>query len=158
MRRQIFLFMTLTAIAGVIYYFEAQKPERASPSAETEVATSVSKNYPRARELVSPEGFINVDKISISELVGKKVILVDFLTYSCINCQRTQPYLNAWYEKYRDYGIEIVGIHTPEFQFEKSYDNVQEAVHREGIAYPVVLDNGYGTWSAYGNRFWPRKY
>jgi len=158
MRRQIFLFMTLTAIAGVIYYFEAQKPERASPSAETEVATSVSKNYPRARELVSPEGFINVDKISISELVGKKVILVDFWTYSCINCQRTQPYLNAWYEKYGDQGLEIIGVHTPEFEFEKNLDNVRAAVAKADIKYPVVQDNDRGTWQAYGNRYWPRKY
>ena len=150
--------MTLTAIAGVIYYFEAQKPERASPSAETEVATSVSKNYPRARELVSPEGFINVDKISISELVGKKVILVDFWTYSCINCQRTQPYLNAWYEKYGDQGLEIIGVHTPEFEFEKNLDNVRAAVAKADIKYPVVQDNDRGTWQAYGNRYWPRKY
>jgi thiol-disulfide isomerase/thioredoxin len=120
------------------------------------------KQYTRAQELVSPSGFLNlpagVSSLRLAELVGKKVILVDFWTYSCINCQRTTPYLNAWYEKYKDQGLEIVGIHTPEFMFEKSRENVADAIARMGIAYPVVQDNDYGTWFAYGNRYWPRKY
>lgn len=117
-----------------------------------------AKLYPRAKEIVDPSGFINTEGITIKELIGKKVVLVDFWTYSCINCQRTTPYLNAWYEKYKDKGLEIVGVHTPEFSFEKEYENVKRAVENEGIQYPVVLDNGYGTWTAYGNRYWPRKY
>lgn len=130
------------------------------------------KQYKRAQEIVSPSGFINLPAgqtpLTLSSLVGKKVILVDFWTYSCINCQRTTPYLNAWYEKYsasggsasggKDQGLEIVGIHTPEFMFEKDRENVAEAVARMGIKYPVVQDNDYGTWFAYGNRYWPRKY
>lgn len=109
-------------------------------------------------EIVNPSGFVNTDGITIGELVGKKVILVDFMTYSCINCQRTFPYLTAWYEKYKDQGLEIVAIHTPEFAFEKDIDNVREAMKRFGITYPVVLDNDYATWRAYGNQYWPRKY
>jgi len=110
------------------------------------------------KEIASPSGFVNTDGIMLKELIGKKVILVDFLTYSCINCQRTFPYLVAWYEKYKDQGLEIVGIHTPEFAFEKDIDNVREAMKGFGITYPIVLDNDYATWQAYGNQYWPRKY
>lgn len=109
-------------------------------------------------EIVDPAGFVNTNTITLGELVGKKVILVDFLTYSCINCQRTFPYLNAWYETYKDQGLEIVGIHTPEFAFEKDINNVRKAMQEFGIMYPIVLDNDYATWRAYGNQYWPRKY
>src|SRR3989344_8715003 len=118
------------------------------------------------KEIANPSGFVNTGlnpggtgkSITIGELVGKKVVLVDFLTYSCINCQRTFPYLNAWYAAYKEQGLEIVGIHTPEFAFEKNIENVREAMRRFGILYPIVLDNDYATWRAYGNRYWPRKY
>ncbi len=117
------------------------------------------KQYPRALELAGISGYINThDGFRLSEIVGKKVVLVDFWTYSCINCQRTQPYLNAWYKKYKDAGLEIVGIHTPEFAFEKDRANVVAAVEKFGITYPVVQDNDYQTWGTYGNRYWPRKY
>jgi len=121
-------------------------------------APNKAKQYELAKEITTPDGFINRSGISIGELVGKKVILIDFWTYSCINCQRTTPYLNAWYEKYRGHGLEIIGIHTPEFEFEKDYVNVQAAVEKFGIKFPVVLDNDYSTWFAYQNRYWPRKY
>ena len=111
-----------------------------------------------AKEISTPDGFINTNGITINELIGKKVILVDFWTYSCINCQRTTPYLNAWYEKYKDKGLVIIGVHSPEFGFEKKYDNVKNAVDRNGITYPVVLDNDFSTWRAYQNSYWPRKY
>jgi len=110
------------------------------------------------REIVDPAGYINTDKVSIGELVGKKVILVDFMTYSCINCIRTFPYLNQWYQTYRDQGLEIVGIHTPEFAFEHKIDNVRQALTGYGIKFPVVLDNNYSTWRNYSNNYWPRKY
>ncbi len=86
------------------------------------------------------------------------VVLVDFWTYSCINCIRTLPYLNAWYAKYHGKGFEIVGVHTPEFPFEHSASNVAEAVRQNGIHYPVVQDNAYGTWNAYENEYWPAEY
>ena len=115
--------------------------------------------YPVAKELVSPDGYINTEPgLTIKDNIGKKVILVDFWTYSCINCQRTLPYLNSWEEKYADKGLLIIGVHTPEFAFEKEYNNVLAAVEKYGIKYPVVLDNEYRTWSAYQNRYWPRKY
>lgn len=116
--------------------------------------------YKVAPELVSPDGYINTggEPITIEQFKGKKVVLLDIWTYSCINCQRTLPYVNSWYEKYADEGLEIIGLHTPEFAFEKVYGNVAQAVQGFGIKYPVVLDNEYQTWNAYGNQFWPRKY
>ena len=86
------------------------------------------------------------------------MVLVDFWTYSCINCIRTLPYLNAWNERYAAKGLTIVGVHTPEFPFEHSAANVQEAIHQNGIRYPVVQDNNYKTWNAYNNEYWPAEY
>ena len=116
--------------------------------------------YTQAPEIADPSGFVNTDgqPINFSQFKGKKVVLVDFWTYSCINCQRTIPYVNAWYKKYADQGLEIIGIHTPEFAFEKVQSNVEDGVKRFGIQYPVVLDNNYGTWNAFGNQYWPREY
>lgn len=117
-------------------------------------------------EITNPSGFVNTPfdssgqatPITIKQFIGKKVILIDFLTYSCINCQRTFPYINAWDEKYRNQGLIIIGIHTPEFAFEKDIDNVREAMKKFGITHPIVLDNDYGTWRAWGNQYWPREY
>jgi len=86
------------------------------------------------------------------------VVLVDFWTYTCINCIRTLPYLNAWYAKYHAKGFDIVGVHTPEFPFEHSATNVADAIQQNGIHYPVVQDNNYGTWDAYNNEYWPAEY
>lgn len=118
------------------------------------------KKYPVVPEITNPSGFVNTGGVPISlhQFKGKKVVLVDFWTYSCINCQRTLPYVKAWYDKYHDQGLEIVSIHTPEFGFEKVMTNVEHAVKEDGVQYPVVLDNDYGTWNAFSNQFWPRKY
>ncbi len=128
------------------------------PSPSGEINTKKDM-YPLAPEISSPNGFINTDgkPITLKELRGT-VVLLDIWTYSCINCQRTIPYLNEWYAKYKDQGLEIVGLHTPEFAFEQVLTNVEKAVAQFGIKYPVVLDNDYSTWNAYGNRYWPRKY
>lgn len=109
-------------------------------------------------DIENPAGYLNSEPFLLKDLVGEKVILVDFVTYSCINCQRTFPYLNDWYSKYKDNGLEIVGIHTPEFAFEKDPENVQKAMDGFGIEFPLVLDNDYSTWRAYKNKYWPRKY
>ena len=134
-------------------------PYDASQTTAARVAAK-SLVYPKAPEISNPSGFINTDgqPITIASLAGNKVVLVDFWTYSCINCQRTIPYLNAWYQKYKDSGLEIIGVHTPEFGFEKVQSNVQAAVTRLGIQYPVVMDNDYGTWNAFGSEYWPNKY
>jgi thiol-disulfide isomerase/thioredoxin len=118
------------------------------------------KNLGVAPEISTPNGFINTDgkPITLEQYRGEKIILLDIWTYSCINCQRTLPYLNEWYEKYHDQGLEIIGLHTPEFSFEHKIENVEKAVKEFEIKYPVVLDNDYSTWRAYGNKYWPRKY
>ena len=87
-----------------------------------------------------------------------RVVLVDFWTYTCINCIRTFPYLKAWDARYRDQGLTIVGVHTPEFAFERKDSNVSASIGRQGLRYPVVQDNEYGTWNAFGNQAWPAKY
>jgi cytochrome c biogenesis protein CcdA/thiol-disulfide isomerase/thioredoxin len=110
-----------------------------------------------APELTNISAWINSDPQTIASLKGK-VVLVDFWTYSCINCIRTQPYLNTWYDKYKDDGFVILGIHTPEFAFEKVTKNVEEAVASANIKYPVALDNDFSTWQAYENQYWPAKY
>jgi cytochrome c biogenesis protein CcdA/thiol-disulfide isomerase/thioredoxin len=112
------------------------------------------------REIVDPSGFINTEgrPIKLSDYVGKKIIMIDFMTYSCINCVRTFPYLIDWNAKYKDKGLLIVGIHTPEFAFEKKQENVEKAMKELGITFPIVLDNNYGTWNAYHNQYWPRKF
>jgi len=92
------------------------------------------------------------------EMLRGKVVLVDFWTYSCINCLRTLPYLKAWDEKYRSQGLVIIGVHAPEFAFEKEVNNVEKAVLELGIHYPVVLDNQYTIWNAFKNGFWPAHY
>ena len=87
-----------------------------------------------------------------------RVVLIDFWTYTCVNCVRTFPYLKAWDARYRSQGLTIVGVHTPEFPFERDAGNVAAAIKREGLRYPVVQDNDYGTWDAYGNQYWPAHY
>ena len=95
--------------------------------------------------------------LTLSWLRGR-VVLVDFWTYSCINCMRTLPYLTAWDTRYRKDGLTIVGVHSPEFPFEKDASNVEEAIERNGIHYPVAQDNELATWNAYGNQYWPAEY
>jgi thiol-disulfide isomerase/thioredoxin len=119
---------------------------------------SIDKSqFKKAPEFEKVTGYINTKPISLADLKGK-VVLVDFWTYSCINCIRTIPYLVDWNEKYADKGLVIVGVHAPEFGFEKNIDNVKEAVKKFGIKYPVIQDNDKGTWNAYENQYWPRKY
>jgi len=101
--------------------------------------------------------WLNSPELNIEMLRGK-VVLVDFWTYSCINCLRTLPYLKAWDEKYRSQGLVIVGVHSPEFAFEKDRNNVEQAIRDLGIKYPVAMDNQYAIWNAYKNEYWPAHY
>lgn len=105
-------------------------------------------------ELDGGTGWINSPPLSKAELKGK-VVLFDFWTYSCINCIRTLPYVRAWAEKYRDHGLVVIGVHTPEFAFEKVRANVERATRDLGVTYPVVMDNGFKIWKGFDNRFWP---
>ena len=158
---KIYLIVIIVIIIAAIVFIESKKtPIGDFVEADQEFMPIKEKEliYPKYKEISNPSGFINSNNFTLSEHIGKKVILIDFWTYSCINCQRTLPYLNEWSSKYKDQGLLIIGIHTPEFKFEEEYVNVQEAVNKFGVNYPVVLDNSYATWQAYKNRYWPRKY
>jgi thiol-disulfide isomerase/thioredoxin len=154
-------------IAGFGVYFNSPGLNKASAGSQEQFVPAVNQTgskisidksqFHKAPELAGISNYINSKEFKLADLKGK-VVVVDFWTYSCINCIRTIPYLNAWYEKYAGDGLVIVGVHTPEFDFEKDASNVQAAVQKFGINYPVVQDNDRGTWDAYGNRYWPHKY
>ena len=112
---------------------------------------------PAAPEFAGVDHWLNSPPLTMAGLRGK-VVLVDFWTYSCINCIRTLPYVESWYQKYAADGLVVVGVHTPEFAFEHDTANVADAVARFGITYPVAQDNEYSTWTAYGNEYWPADY
>lgn len=109
------------------------------------------------RWLNLPTGQAGSKPLSMKELRGKPV-LIDFWTYSCVNCIRTLPHLKEWSDKYSKNGLVVVGVHTPEFEFEKNLGNVERAVKSFGVDYPVVMDNDYQIWSLYSNQYWPRKF
>ena len=111
----------------------------------------------RAPEFPVGLTWLNCDPLSLEHLKGK-VVLIDFWTYSCINCQRTLPYLRAWHEKYKNSGLIIIGVHSPEFDFEKQEENVKEALKKYDVNWPVVLDNQMKIWGSFGNNYWPAKY
>jgi thiol-disulfide isomerase/thioredoxin len=102
-------------------------------------------------------GWINSPPLTAKELKGK-VVLVDFWTYSCINCLRSLPYIEAWAEKYKDSGLVVIGVHTPEFDFEKDSPKVQKAVQKFGVTYPIALDSNRAIWDAFHNEYWPAHY
>jgi len=153
-KKPFWLLIAVILIGAAIFAIESQKPN-IEPSKQ--VIEEKDSKYPKAQTFIGIEKWINSEPLKIEDLKGK-VVLVDFWTYTCINCIRTLPYLESWDEKYRDDGLVIIGIHTPEFNFEKKYENVLKAVNDYGIKYPVALDNNYATWQLYQNRYWPHKY
>ncbi|MBI5227348.1 redoxin domain-containing protein [Candidatus Micrarchaeota archaeon] len=159
----ILIFAVLIIVAAIITIGPAAGQKSAiisktipNPSPSPSVSAG---SYPQAPELNLISGYINTNNksITLSQYRGK-VVLLDFWTYTCINCIRTIPYLNSWYEKYASKGLVIIGIHTPEFDFEKDYANVFKAVQKFMIKYPIVQDNDYGTWTSYDNHYWPHVY
>ncbi len=142
---------------------ELNKLRPISPFLESNVAALKKEqgmelpNITPAPKFAGLTNWINSTPLTIGELKGK-VVLIDFWTYSCINCIRTLPYLTNWHDKYKDKGLIIIGIHTPEFEFEKEVDHVKKATERFHLLYPVALDNGYKTWQAFGNHYWPAHY
>lgn len=131
--------------------------ENAEPTIDSP-PSELFKNYGPAPEFAGLEKkWFNSDPLTKEQLKGK-VVLIDFWTYSCINCIRTLPYVTDWYEKYKDQGFVVIGVHTPEFAFEKVTMNVEAAIKKYSITYPVAQDNNYKTWTAYKNQFWPAHY
>ncbi|HEU5462124.1 MAG TPA: thioredoxin family protein [Nitrososphaeraceae archaeon] len=161
----------VSVIAGFAIYFNTQESNISSKSTSSDefipITGQIDENgkvinidksqFKKAKNFTKISEYINTKPILLDDLKDK-VVLVDFWTYSCINCIRTIPHLNEWYDKYSDKGLVIVGIHTPEFDFEKDSNNVKSAVQKFGIKYPVLQDNDKETWDEYDNRYWPRKY
>ena len=132
-------------------------PPGAGATAASRSAQSIATAATPLAALSGATGWLNSPPLTAASLHGK-VVLVDFWTYSCINCLRSLPYVKAWYEKYKDHGLVVIGAHSPEFAFEKEPDNVRRAVDELGISYPVALDNQYAIWRGFDNRYWPAHY
>jgi len=154
------LGMIIIASVAYMMYFDGTLISPSTAQTQIKTATVLENGlwhtYP-APKIAGIEAWINSSPLQISNLKGK-VVLVDFWTYSCINCVRTLPYLKDWYQKYHHKGLVIIGVHTPEFDFEKILDNVKSAVARDRIRYPVALDNQFTTWNNYSNHYWPAHY
>lgn len=152
----------LVVIAGISFGFSILEDSTSTNVTTESDSLSVVKidksRFKIAPDLVGIAHYINTTPEQLEEEIKGKVVLYDIWTYSCINCIRTLPYITAWDDKYSDQGLLIIGIHSPEFEFEKDFQNVEMAVKKHGINYPVVLDNNWETWKAFENRYWPRKY
>ena len=135
---------------------QATQTAPASRPSVLELVDRLEQPYP-APAFAGLQEWFNSAPLTIADLKGK-VVLVDFWTYSCINCVRTLPYLKSWDKKYRDQGLVIVGIHSPEFEFEKDPENVKTAIAARGLKYPVALDNNLATWQSFNNQYWPAHY
>ena len=157
-----------SAVTGNQSATETTPPTQGSESSPTAGVTANSSvaNVDRkvggevgdlAPEFGGIEAWINGGPLTMEELRGQ-VVLIDFWTYTCINCIRTFPFLKQWNSRYADDGLVIVGVHSPEFEFEKDYDNVVEATQNEALAWTMAQDNDFVTWRRYNNRFWPAKY
>jgi cytochrome c biogenesis protein CcdA/thiol-disulfide isomerase/thioredoxin len=132
-------------------FHPASQPKRIVLNQTIDVSDSATP------DLSGATAWINSPPLTLASLRGK-VVLIDFWTYSCINCLRTLPYIKAWNEKYKDHGLVIIGVHTPEFPFEKDESNVRKAVKDLGVTYPVPMDNNYKIWRSFNNQYWPADY
>jgi thiol-disulfide isomerase/thioredoxin len=128
-----------------------------TPDVQADPGHAATESAALAPGFMGIEHWINSEPLRMEGLRGK-VVLVEFWTYSCINCIHVMPYVKQWHARYHDKGLVVVGVHTPEYGYERVTKNVEAAVKRFGIEYPVAQDNGYRTWNAYGNRYWPALY
>ncbi len=159
--RKGFGVINLLAVAFIASGVDAQSLFQSNANvtqaaAQTGLQDALSQPY-SAPEFSGIEAWLNSQPLNMAELRGK-VVLIDFWTYSCINCVRTLPYITKWDRTYRDKGLVIIGIHAPEFEFEKKKANVEAAIANHKIEYPVALDNNLDTWTAFKNQYWPAHY
>ncbi|HEX7017992.1 MAG TPA: cytochrome c biogenesis protein DipZ [Patescibacteria group bacterium] len=145
--------------AGLTALEDNEQVRRQLDSLRTDSVTPELKSANQlAPDFTGGTEWFNSEPLSLHQHLRGSVVLVDFWTYSCINCIRTLPYLREWWTKYKDQGLVIVGVHSPEFQFEKKSQNVQEAIADFELTYPIIQDNNFTIWQAYSNRYWPAKY
>ncbi len=147
------------AALGIVFMTLDQGAQSTTTFTGDDSVSKIDKSgFKKAPNIVGIANYLNTTPEELSEAMEGKVILYDIWTYSCINCIRTLPYITAWDDKYSDQGLLILGVHSPEFEFEKDPENVKMAIEKHGINYPVVMDNDMETWKAFENRYWPRKY
>jgi thiol-disulfide isomerase/thioredoxin len=154
MHKQSKVAMALTAALCAVAFDiipSVADEQAARPPIKLVDAQRVAPNFVRI------DNWLNSVPLNIADLRGK-VVLIDFWTYGCYNCVNTLPHVTRLYDTYKDKGLVVVGVHTPEFPFEKSTSNLQAALKRHGIHYPVAQDNEYATWNAYRNQYWPAQY
>ena len=154
----VMVIATGLAIIGILFTTLDQQVQPSTIFTDGNLTNIDKSGFKKAPNLVGIAEYLNTSVEELEEVMKDKVILYDIWTYSCINCIRTLPYITAWDDKYSEQGLLIIGIHSPEFEFEKDPQNVQIAMEKHGINYPVVLDNDMETWKAFENRYWPRKY
>ncbi|MEH2214513.1 thioredoxin family protein [Nostoc sp.] len=126
-------------------------------SKNTQDSENIAVKPPAGKSLPEFQGisqWLNSTPLSIADLKGN-VVLIQFWTFACINCQRTLPYITKWHRQYKSQGLKVIGIHTPEFAFERDANNIKKALQQHQIIYPVPVDNEYKTWNAYENQYWP---
>lgn len=126
-------------------------PTPAGTKPETAILAATGKALPEFQKI---QQWLNSDPLTIADLKGK-VVLIQFWTFACINCQRTLPHITQWHRQYAAQGLRVIGIHTPEFAFERDPNNIKRALQKHKITYPVPIDNDYKTWKAYSNEYWP---
>jgi len=157
------VLLLLIVIAAMVYSLTGSRDvlvaneDAASDTKVIEMIPEELPHYAVAPDIAGIVGWINSEPLTAEDLRGK-VVLVDFWTYSCINCIRTLPYVQSWHEKYQDRGLVLLGVHTPEFDFEKRRENIVRAAEEHGLTYPIAMDSDYVTWRAFGNRYWPAHY
>ncbi len=152
----IIILAVVAMVFGNSIYITKTTSASTNAATGTELQNGVAQPFP-APDFKDISAWINSPPLHIQDLRGK-VVLIDFWAYSCINCIRTLPYLIDWYSKYHKQGFEIIGVHSPEFDFERNLQNVQAAVKADKILYPVALDNSFATWQNYNNLYWPAHY
>jgi thiol-disulfide isomerase/thioredoxin len=165
-RRQLLLYFGLGVVG--VSAAAAALPRSRTPSTSSLLPSRSTGQNPNQVAALPPAGnplpefqgistWLNSSPLSVSDLKGS-VVLVQFWTFACINCQRTLPYVVQWHRQYAAQGLKVVGIHTPEFAFERDVNNIKRALQQHQISYPVPVDTEYKTWNAYGNNYWPHLY
>ena len=169
-RRQLLLYLGLGAVGAgtaTLFGIDSRKGDfTATASSRTVPSNNQTNPTSNLQSAASPSAtnalpdfqgisqWLNSAPLSIADLKGN-VVLVQFWTFACINCQRTLPYVVGWHQQYAKQGLKVVGIHTPEFAFERETSNIKRALQQHKITYPVPIDNDYKTWKAYDNQYWP---
>ncbi len=161
-RRQLLVYLGLGTIGAGVATAIGLSSQRENPTATILPTPAATKPDPpilaaTGKALPNFEGiqqWLNSNPLTIADLKGN-VVLIQFWTFACINCQRTLPHITQWHRQYASQGLKVIGVHTPEFAFEREPNNIRNALQQHQITYPVPIDNDYKTWNAYSNQYWP---